>query len=178
MGVNRTVFIEANPAAYARLTEAMRGRPDAMTIHRAIDAKAGRVNLHLASSDRCASLLPLAAHLTIYPQIVPAGTVELDATTLDSLLNEMKVPVSQFNLLRVGVQGAEARVLQGAKDVLRHMDAVVIEVNFVELYHRCAQIEDIDGVLGPAGFRRVAMASPIHPSWAEAFYVRVAPGSA
>ena len=172
MGAQRVVLVEANPAVYARLAEAMRGRPDVMAIHRAISDKAGRVKLHLASSDRCGSLLPMASHLVIYPDIAPLGTVEVDATTLDALLGELALPVSQFNLLRVGVQGAEARVLSGAKDVLPHMDAVAIEVSFAELYQRCSQVEDIDRILGSAGFQRVSMASPVHPSWAEAFYVR------
>ena len=118
-----------------------------MAIHRAISDKAGRVKLHLASSDRCGSLLPMASHLVICPDIAPLGTVEVDATTLDALLGELALPVSQFNLLRVGVQGAEARVLSGAKDVLPHMDAVAIEVSFAELYQRCSQVEDIDRIL-------------------------------
>jgi len=172
MGAQRVVLVEANPAVYARLVEAMRVRPDVTAIHRAISDKAGRVKLYLASSDRCGSLLPMASHLVIYPDIAPLGTVEVDATTLDALLGELALPVSQFNLLRVGVQGAEARVLSGAKDVLPHMDAVAVEVGFAELYQRCSQVEDIDRILGSAGFQRVSMASPVHPSWAEAFYVR------
>ena len=144
-----------------------------MAIHRAISDKAGRVKLYLASSDRCGSLLPMASHLVIYPDIAPLGTVEVDATTLDALLGELALPVSQFNLLRVGVQGAEARVLSGAKDVLPHMDAVVIEAQLRRalstLFPGRGHRPDIEDRQAFSGFQ---MASPVHPSWAEAFYVR------
>jgi FkbM family methyltransferase len=172
MGVKQTVFIEANPAVYARLAAAMRGRSDVMTVNRAIDEKAGRVTLHLASFDQSSSLLQMAATLDVYPQIVPAGTVDVDATTLDALSKDLKLLDGQFNLLNIDVQGAEARVLRGAQNVLRHIDAVAIEVNFVELYRGCAQIEDIDEILGSAGFRRVATVNAFHWSWGDAFYVR------
>jgi len=173
MGVTQTVFIEANPAVYARLVVAMRDRRDVITVNRAIDDAVGRATLHLASFDQSSSLLPMDAHRTIYPQIVPAGTVDVEATTLDVLLEELNLPAEKFNLLAIDVQGAEGKVLRGARDVLRHIDAIAIEVNFAELYKGGAQIEEIDDLLGSAGFRRMATIAAYHPSWCDAFYVRV-----
>jgi hypothetical protein len=63
-------------------------------------------------------------------------------------------------------------VLKGATEVLRHIEAINVEVNFAELYRDCAQIEDIDDMLKSAGFARVATVSIAHPSWGDAFYVR------
>jgi len=73
------------------------------------------------------------------------------------------------------VQGAERMVLEGAGELLRHVDLVSLEVNFEELYEGCAQIEAIEAMLGDKGFRRVALASPYHPSWGDAVYARVMP---
>jgi FkbM family methyltransferase len=172
MHADPVVFIEANPAVYARLTEAMRGRSNVICVNRAISDKAGRVKLHLASFDMSSSLLPLAGHLDVYPQIVPVGVIDVDATTLDALLTELGLACERFNLLVIDVQGAEAMVLAGAGQVLRHIEAIQIEVNFAELYRGAAEIDVIDEMLAQAGFKRVATVSAFHPSWGDAFYIR------
>jgi FkbM family methyltransferase len=172
MHVERTVFVEANPEVHARLAEAMRGRSDVITVNRAISDKPGKVTLHLASFDMSSSLLAMAGHREVYPQIVPSGAVDVEATTLDALLKELQLPPEGYNFLTIDVQGAEAMVLKGATEVLRHIEAINVEVNFAELYRDCAQIEDIDDMLKSAGFARVATMSVAHPSWGDAFYVR------
>jgi FkbM family methyltransferase len=172
MRAERVMFIEANPAVYARLAAAMRERAHVTTVNRAISDKNGKVQLHLASFDQSSSLLPLARHREVYPQILAAGTTDVDATTLDALVQELGFSASEFNFLNVDVQGAEAMVLRGAINVLRHIEGINIEVNFSELYRGGAQIEDIDDLLEAAGFRRVATLSAYHESWGDAFYVR------
>ena len=128
--------------------------------------------LHTASFDQSNFILPLHVHHAIYPQIVPAGTVEVQATPLDELLGEYRVPVESLSLLRIDVQGVEHLVLRGAQHVLEHVQGVQVKVNFAEMYRGGAMIEDIESLLGAAGFRRVALLSGYHPNWGDAFYVR------
>lgn len=110
----RVVFIEANPEVFARLSAAMRERPNVLTVQRAVSDRAGKLRFHLASFDQSSSLLPMARHREVYPQIVEAGVTEVDATPLDELMKELALPPEQFNLLNIDVQGAEAMVLRGA----------------------------------------------------------------
>lgn len=173
MGAERVVFIEANPQVHARLAAAMKPRPNVLTVQRAVSDRAGKAILRVTSFDQSSSLLPLAGHRAVYPSIVESGQVEVDATPLDALLEELGLSPASFNFLAVDVQGAELLVLKGAQKLLRHIHAINIEVNFSELYAGCAQIEDIDDFLWAAGFHRAAMASPFHLSWGDAFYVRV-----
>ncbi|HMI97739.1 MAG TPA: FkbM family methyltransferase [Micropepsaceae bacterium] len=172
MRAERVVFIEANPTVYSRLTAAMRERAHVTLVNRAISDKNGRVQLHLASFDQSSSLLPLARHREVYPQILAAGTTEVDGTTLDALVQELGFSGTEFNFLNVDVQGAEVMVLRGATNLLRHIEGINIEVNFSELYRGGAQIEEIDDMLEAAGFRRVATLSAYHESWGDAFYAR------
>lgn len=81
-------------------------------------------------------------------------------------------PAIPRHLLVIDAQGAEAMVLRGARELLRHVEAIAVEVNFFELQKDCAQIEEIDEILEGAGFRRVATISASGPSWGDAFYVR------
>ncbi len=62
--------------------------------------------------------------------------------------------------------------LRGATDLLPRLDAVLVEVNFAELYEGCAQIEDIDDFLATHGFVRVMTMSGYRGSYGDAFYVR------
>ena len=172
LGAGRALFIEANPTVFSRLQAAMTGKDHVVTVHRAVADRPGKAELHVTSFDQSSSLLPLARHRTIYPQIVPVGAVSVNMTPLDALLEELDEPATVFNLLAVDVQGAEAMVLKGAAETLSHMDAVSIEVNFTDLYQGAAEIEEIDVLLDTAGFRRVCLVSPYHPSWGDAFYIR------
>jgi FkbM family methyltransferase len=177
IGAKAVVFIEANPVVFARLVANTKHRNDVTAIQRAVADRSGTVTLHLASFDQSSSILPLHVHRTIYPQIVASGTVEVQATPLDELLDEYGVRVDSQSLLCIDVQGVEHLVLRGARRVLEHVKAVQVEVNFAELYRGGATIEDIENLLGPAGFRRVALISGYHPTWGDAFYVRESPVS-
>jgi hypothetical protein len=117
-------------------------------------------------------------HRAIYPDIVPAGTVEVKATPLDELLTEHEVDFGKLTLLCIDVQGVEHLVLRGARRVLDFVQGVQVEVNFAEMYRGGAAIEDIENLLNAAGFQRVALISGYHPTWGDAFYVRTSPAAA
>ena len=171
IGARSVTFIEANPAVFNRLVANMKHRNDVTAIQRAVTDRRGTVTLHLASFDQSSSILPMHVHRAIYPQIVASGSVEVQATPLDELLDEFGVSMDSLSLLCIDVQGVEHLVLRGARRVLDHVKAVQVEVNFAELYRDGAMIEDIENLLGPAGFRRVALLSGYHPTWGDAFYV-------
>lgn len=172
LGVRHVTFVEANPDVHARLCKAMAGRDHVRCMHRAISDTHGTIRLNLASFDQSSSILPMAGHLEIYPEIVPAGSVEVPCTTIDGLIAECGGSFDMFDLLHLDIQGAEGLALRGARQALRHLDAVHVEVNFSNLYEHGAQIEEIEDLLHNAGFRRVALLCPFHPSWGDALYVR------
>ncbi len=171
-GAGMIVLIEANPALHARLAEAMRGRHNIVTVSRAICDKVGTAILHVTSPDIGSSLLRMTGYSEIYPHVSPSQSIDVATATLDGLFEEMKLDSARINVLDIDAQGAEALVLKGAQNVLRHIEAVAIEVYFSDLYRNCAQIEQIDEALEAAGFRRVATLSPSHSGWGDAFYVR------
>jgi FkbM family methyltransferase len=173
-GLGPVVLIEANPEVYARLARVMAGREGLVCIERAVSDVAGRVPLFLASFDQSSSLLPLAAHLAVYPDVRPVGRIEVEATPLDALLAEHGLDPSAFALLHIDVQGAELKVLAGAEALLGKVALVSLEVNFAELYQGCAQIEQIHDFLSARGFRRIALSSAYHPTWGDALYLREA----
>lgn len=176
MGAGHVVYVEANPAVFERLERNIVARPQPQArvtlVHRAVSNTEGTLKLHLASMDQSSSILPMGVHQELYPQIHTTGSIDVRTSRLDTLMVERALPPTEFNLLNIDVQGAEAMVLEGAPGVLTHMDAVNVEVNFDDLYRGGAQIEDIEARMRQAGFRRVALTCPYHPTWGDALYVR------
>jgi len=172
MGVSAALFIEANPAVFARLQAKLGASPGVTLANVAIAATSGPVTLHVTSSDQSSSILPLHRHSDYYPTIVETETVVVPGRSLDDLFAELGLAAERFNLLNIDIQGAELQALSGATGLLAHIEGINVEVNFEELYRGCAQVEELDALLEARGFRRVATICPFHKSWGDAFYAR------
>ncbi|MEG4212273.1 FkbM family methyltransferase [Microcoleus sp. S13_B4] len=172
MGVEKVLFVEANPSVFERLKANIAGIPNVWLANCAVSNQNGTVNLRVNSHDMSSSILPLKLHKEIYPGMVEVNQVTVPSRTLDSLLQESGLNSSEFNLLVIDIQGAELLALQGAGETLKYIDAISTEVNCEELYEGCALINQVDDYLKEYGFQRVAVATPSHPSWGDAFYVK------
>ncbi|MEJ0067720.1 MAG: FkbM family methyltransferase [Pseudomonadota bacterium] len=124
------------------------------------------------SKDESSSILPLKLHQKIYPSVVENEIIEVPGLGLDRLMESLALDAGEFNVMCLDVQGAELRALRGATKTLESIEAISIEINFVEMFADCAQVEDIDDYLGDRGFDRVTTLSPYHLSWGDALYVR------
>ncbi len=172
LGIRNTILIEANPAVYQRLKEKVMDFPEVHTYNCAITDFDGTVDLHITNMDQSSSILNLADHAKIYPQISECDIVSVPAETLDTLGSELGLQKERYNILSMDIQGAELSALKGASKLLSNIDLIYTEVNWKELYKGCALIYDIDSFLDDRGFLRVATLSSYHPSWGDAIYVR------
>ncbi len=103
--------------------------------------------MNAASYDQSSSLLKPKFHLVVHPNITFEGSEMVMLRTLDSF------KITNCNLLVIDVQGYELSVLRGAKETLKTIDYVYIEVNKEELYEGCSMVEDVDDFL--SDFTRV-----------------------
>jgi FkbM family methyltransferase len=172
MGVERVLFIEANPEVFERLQTTIAGYANVEAVNCAISNANGTVTLHITSMDQSSSILSLKRHKDLYPDIQETHQLIVKSKTLDTLLKELEFNLTDFNILNMDIQGAELLALQGATNWLKYVDAINTEVNYEELYEGCALIDQVDNFLERHGFERVATTSPYHPSWGDAFYVR------
>src|SRR6476469_1959610 len=172
MGVQRVLYIEANPEVFERLQIKIAGFPNVQAVNCAASDRNGTVNLHVTSMDQSSSILPLKLHAEIYPTIQETHQVTVESKTLDTLLQELELEPADFNILNIDIQGAELLALQGATNLLKYVEAINTEVNYEELYEGCALIEQLDEFLEGHGFQRVATTTPIHPSWGDAIHVK------
>lgn len=172
MGVQNVLFIEANPEVYKRLEQNISGLPGVGAVNCAVSDFDGDIILHVTSMDQSSSILPLKHHRDIYPDITETMKVSVPSRTLDTLLPELGMDTSLFNIINIDIQGAELLALRGAVKTLANIEAINTEINYNELYEGCALIDQIDAFLQENGFERKATVTPYHPSWGDAFYVR------
>ncbi|MDY7002605.1 MAG: FkbM family methyltransferase [Cyanobacteriota bacterium] len=171
MGVKNVLFIEANPVVCERLQTKVASYPNVKTVNCAISNENATVDLHVTSNEQSSSILPLKKHQEVYPHIKETHQVKVESKKLDTLLQELKLNPSDYNILNIDIQGAELLALQGATNWLRYVDAINTEVNYEELYEGCVLIDELDEFLDQNDFQRVATKTP-HPSWGDAFYIK------
>jgi FkbM family methyltransferase len=172
MGIVNVLFVEANPQVFARLQQKMAGFPEVRVANYALCDRIGWVDLHIAAHEQSSSILSPNPHSnqTVYTREI--SSIQVEATTLDTLLAELQLIPEDYNLLNLDIQGAELLALQGATQTLQGIDGINLEVNYEEIYEGCPLIDEIDNFLEKAGFQRVATTTPYDPAWGDAFYVR------
>ncbi len=159
-GARRILLVEANPASCDALAEAFGADTDVEVIHAAVTDHEGTDQLLLHTNARgeteSASLLPMKRLSEIVSTLRTERAVEVPATTLDRLLEEASVDLSEIGLLVLDVQGAELSALRGAPRTLNGVSAVLTEVALTELYEGAAGESEVARLLVDAGFSEVA----------------------
>lgn len=182
-GFERIMLIEANPGSYAFLQKKYSNESNITVYHYAVHNFDGFVHLHIHASrsgnTEPSSILPLKKFKEIVKSLDTIKSVRVPAIRLDSLFAQLKVPISDYNFLSVDVQGAELLVFQGGQNVLRQMDAILSEVNVLEMYEGCALEEDVVRFLEDMNF--VHLQSVYHelydesarfPAWGESLFIK------
>ncbi|MEY3328698.1 MAG: hypothetical protein RLZZ115_1581 [Cyanobacteriota bacterium] len=168
----KTLLIDANPSAVERLQENFADSPNVQVVQAAIANHNDTVTLHLTSLESSSSILPWKQYSEIYPNIKEIQQLTLSSRTLDTLLEELNLSPSDFNILILDIQGAELLALEGANQLLNTLDAIYTNVHYQELFEGGALAEEVNQFLSDYQFDIVAEDTPYHPAWGEAFYVR------
>jgi len=144
----RLVCFEPLPGPRATLRRVMGGRAEILEC--ALGAAAGDGRMHLASRADSSSLLALGGRQKAIFGMEESGELEVPVRRLDVCLAG---PLARPSLLKIDVQGYELEVLKGATGLLSWVDAVYVEVSYVELYEGQALHEEVERFLIDAGFR-------------------------
>jgi hypothetical protein len=117
----------------------------------AAGAESAEAEFHVSEADDSSSLLPIGRRQTdAFPGTTQRTTTTVHVRRLDEVLTTADLigPV----LLKIDVQGSELAVLQGAERLLSAIDAVLVEVSFVELYAGQALADEVWDELRNRGF--------------------------
>ncbi|AUX42306.1 uncharacterized protein SOCE26_037360 [Sorangium cellulosum] len=80
--------------------------------------------------------------------------IKVPCKTLDGLVDELPhgFRASDFSYLRMNIQGAELRALQGGAQTLRHVRLIDLETNISQRYEEAPTRQDFDRLLSGYGF--------------------------
>jgi FkbM family methyltransferase len=165
---------EPLPAAAARFEGVFAG-DDKVTLHRcAIGAKRTQATFFVADREDSSSLLELGAGQKEAFAVSGKSQIEVAVRPLE---DEIDLPALQGPImLKIDVQGGELAVLEGIA-ALERIDAIYVELSFVELYVGQPLFEDVRAHLAGRGFvlRGVfnqAFTAAFGPTQADCLFVR------
>ncbi len=131
----RIVCFEPLPEAHRTLQHAFK-RDDKTIVHKRIALGDRRDSLQINVSENSVSsslLTLLPSHSDAAPDSVYVDTVETDVQPLDDVFGEYASAENRV-FLKIDTQGYEWNVLDGARQCLRQIDGLLLEMSMVPLY--------------------------------------------
>lgn len=149
------LWVEPIPAVFAELERNIAGLPDQRAVRALLTERSGeRVTLHIANNNgESSSILELARHRELWPEVDYEDAIELETETLASVLDGLAADAQRFDTLVLDTQGSELRVLQGAGPWLQRFRWIKTEAADFEAYRGGCTIDELGGYLGERGFR-------------------------
>ena len=125
----------------------------------ALGSEAGESEIHISARDDSSSLLPIGERqIAEFPGTAAVETRTIRVSTLDlELPDDLMRPC----LLKIDVQGLEAEVLKGGRELLGQVDEALIECSFVELYGGQALAPTVIGLMEAEGFSLVGKSEAV-----------------
>jgi FkbM family methyltransferase len=108
---------------------------------------------HIANNGGASSsILDLAKHREIWPDVQFTDEIRITATTLASMVEAEQIDLRSFGALVLDTQGSEMLVLKGAIPVLSQFQFVKTEVADFESYAGCCRLDDLTDFMHKQGF--------------------------
>lgn len=129
----KIISIEPDPEVAIKLKNNIRENSNTEVIVCAAGDKTGEVKFFRNKDSQVSSIMEIGViRKNLFPNSKVKAEVNVPMNTLDSLFEnrELQKPI----LLKLDVQGAELKVLNGSKNLLKNVKWIVIEVAFVNLY--------------------------------------------
>jgi len=170
--LDNTIWIEANPKTYEYVKNTITLNQFEKFFNFAIsDVDDLIYDLKVTNNGQSSSILDLEVHKQHHPSIFVTEIIKIKSKRMDTLFDEEKINIDDYDFINLDIQGAELLALKGFGDLLEKIKKVYIEVNTNYLYKDCALIGEIDEYLSKFNFKRVETnMTPFE--WGDAFYIK------
>jgi FkbM family methyltransferase len=176
---NARVFaFEPLPESFRKLEDISHSNDRVIAVNQAVSNRVGKAVFNITTLADASSLLPpLVTGSSFDRYTVPAGTIEVDVTSLDAFA--AKNGIGQIDLLKMDAQGAEIQVLEGARELLKNnaIRMVYSEIDFTDLYVGGGRWYALASLLYDHGFKLHNFYNLYHNQngqlcWGDAIFVR------
>jgi FkbM family methyltransferase len=151
------IWIEAQPAIFKELVANIAdGYPGQIAFNYLVtDVDDQEYQFGIADNDGISSsIFPLKDHKLVWPHIDYIGHRSLKSNTLKTIVEREGIDMSLYDTLILDVQGAELKVLEGAKDIIEQFRFIRCEAADFEIYEGCCQDHNLDAFTRFYGFTR------------------------
>lgn len=151
----KIVSYEPQALPYKELEARSASDPKWEVIKAALGDKEGTTTLHVSEAPESSSLLDiLPTHTDALPESKVIGSEEIPIHTLDNVFGNFANQDDKV-FLKLDVQGFEKNVLAGAKECLKYIQGIQMEMSLKPLYNGEALFSELHGELCSQGFRMV-----------------------
>ena len=155
---SRILSFEPIDACYRKLRESLDGDPLFEAFQCALGGEEGVATFHQNEFSPSSSLLAMKdAHRQAFPFTAQERLTQVPVRRLDDVLavrGDLEGPI----LLKLDVQGYEARVIAGAPDTLARCQFVLAEVSLESLYEGEPPAHELIALLAASGYRMAGVA--------------------
>lgn len=148
------VWVEPIPTVFERLARNIAPFPEQRALNCLITGEGGKeYQFNVATNDgRSSSILDLAKHKEMFPDISYTGAITLTGVTLESIVTREHIDPSRYEAIILDTQGSEFSILRGSSKILRQFKFIVVEVADFEAYEGCGHIEEFSAFMLAHGF--------------------------
>jgi len=178
MSPKRVVLIEADPMLVETLCKKYADKKNCSIVHAAVTDHCALTPFQVNNYRGASSLLPInsTAETTFGKKVAKVEEIEVQAISLDALF--ASEGLTEVDLLKVDIQGAEHLMIAGGKQALSQVKALYIEVCFERFYDGSKTFEELDHLLKEEGFKLRSFSEPmLGPdaclAYCNALYLRI-----
>ncbi len=177
IGIPHQCYFEALPSAFEQLELKLdsidRERFHVLSFPLALGNEIGALPFFEGQHSGNSSFLDLSPNRSEAQQEnVHLKSIQVPVETLDHMVAMGRIPLENYNLLFIDVQGFEHEVILGARESLKEIDFVVLEVSYTEIYKGNPLSHETQRFLGDLGFERYKEAPGYYPEQGDAIYIR------
>jgi FkbM family methyltransferase len=170
-GARHIHWVEANRGLCERLRKRLDPKLNLVTCAVVSDRDGDTVSFNITNNTQSSSILDLGEHSNLFPGIRYVDSETRTTTTIDKIMEKTNID-GRVDFLSIDIQGAELLALKGAKETLDRTDALLLEINEVEMYKGCALVGEVDDYLSDYGIHRVETGRYRDHPWGDALYIR------
>jgi len=169
-GLDNTIWIEANSNLIPQMLQ-NKNENEKIFNFAISDTDDEVCELKITNNSQSSSILNLFLHLKHHPDVFVIDTLKVKTRRMETLINEEKIKINEYNFLNIDVQGVELLVLKGFGNFLENIKYIYTEINVAPLYENCSMLTEIDEYLKKFNFFRVETLMTEY-QWGDALYIK------
>ena len=146
----KVIWIEGDPISFGKLASSIKKRFNQRAVNALLGDRSETVNFYrVNNAGGSSSIYPLARGLKM-GSLAQSEVVKLPMTTIDKLFGNKEL--QDFNYWLLDVQGAELSILKGARENIKHVRFLELEVSTFFHYESQPLFRDVVKFLDDEGF--------------------------